>query len=171
MKKMRKRNQSNQSVCDDEEQPGPSSQLTPGQRRKPRKIRFCECCGFCFCLRGLFFRFMCHDCFHFPASPLKKGEKGDIWTWAIFKSQLPVTCGDLEGTLNRDRLARGEREEKRRVNRKTNPSVTLCLFQGRNASCSTNSGSLLAALRSVPERGAQRTGSRASDVRAPPWEN
>ncbi|XP_017272021.1 nuclear body protein SP140-like protein isoform X2 [Kryptolebias marmoratus] len=44
-----------------------------------------------------------------PASPLKKGEKGDIWTWPIYKSQLPVMCGDKEGTLRRDRLAKGEK--------------------------------------------------------------
>lgn len=44
-----------------------------------------------------------------PASPLKKGEKGDIWTWAIFRSQLPVTCGLQLGTLNRDKLAKGQK--------------------------------------------------------------
>uniref|UniRef100_A0A3B3Z9D8 SP110 nuclear body protein, tandem duplicate 1 n=1 Tax=Periophthalmus magnuspinnatus TaxID=409849 RepID=A0A3B3Z9D8_9GOBI len=33
----------------------------------------------------------------------------EIWTWGIFKVQLPVTCGDLEGILNRDRLSRGEK--------------------------------------------------------------
>ncbi|XP_074552596.1 nuclear body protein SP140-like protein isoform X2 [Halichoeres trimaculatus] len=43
------------------------------------------------------------------ASPLKKGEKGDIWTWPIYKSQLPVTCGEKEGMLNRERLAKGEK--------------------------------------------------------------
>uniref|UniRef100_A0A3Q3VKM5 SP110 nuclear body protein, tandem duplicate 1 n=1 Tax=Mola mola TaxID=94237 RepID=A0A3Q3VKM5_MOLML len=45
----------------------------------------------------------------FLASPLKKGEKGDIWTWPIYKVQLPVTCGELEGMLDRERLAKGEK--------------------------------------------------------------
>ncbi|KAK2833721.1 hypothetical protein Q5P01_017610 [Channa striata] len=86
LKTKRKRRRS--GVCDEdedeeeEEQPGPSSQVTPGWRKKPRKISY--------------------------SSPLKKGEKTDIWTWPIYKSQLPVTCGDLEGTLSRSRLAEGE---------------------------------------------------------------
>ncbi|KAK1877406.1 Nuclear body protein SP140-like protein [Dissostichus eleginoides] len=48
------------------------------------------------------------------ASPLKKGEKNDIWNWDLYKSQLPVTCGEKEGILSRQRLANdeeGEREE------------------------------------------------------------
>ncbi|TNN21523.1 hypothetical protein EYF80_068366 [Liparis tanakae] len=36
------------------------------------------------------------------SSPLKKGEKRHI-----YKLQLPVTCGDQKGTLNRNLLARG----------------------------------------------------------------
>lgn len=35
-------------------------------------------------------------------------EKSDIWTWLIFKVQLPVTCGTQQGLLNRDRLAKGQ---------------------------------------------------------------
>ncbi len=46
--------------------------------------------------------------FFFPASPLKKGEKSDIWTWPIYKSQLPVTCGLQDGILCRDKLAKGQ---------------------------------------------------------------
>lgn len=49
-------------------------------------------------------------CYVHTASPLKKGEKGEIWTWAIYKVQLPVTCGDHEGALNRGRLAKGKSE-------------------------------------------------------------
>lgn len=49
---------------------------------------------------------MWHLCF--AASPLKKGEKGEIWTWPIYKNQLPVTCGDKEGALHRERLGKGE---------------------------------------------------------------
>ncbi|XP_037647796.1 nuclear body protein SP140-like isoform X3 [Sebastes umbrosus] len=79
-KKMKLR--SEKSVCDDEEeQAGPSSRSSP--RKKSKKISF--------------------------SSPLKKGEKNDIWTWTMFKHQLPVTCGQKEGSLNRDRLAKGEK--------------------------------------------------------------
>ncbi|XP_026181999.1 nuclear body protein SP140-like protein isoform X2 [Mastacembelus armatus] len=44
-----------------------------------------------------------------PDSPLKKGEKSDIWNWKLFKAQMPVTCGDIEAILSRDRLAKGEK--------------------------------------------------------------
>lgn len=44
-----------------------------------------------------------------PGSPLKKGQRSDIWNWPIYKTQLPVTCGKQEGMLNRDRLAKGQR--------------------------------------------------------------
>ncbi|XP_062294070.1 nuclear body protein SP140-like protein [Scomber scombrus] len=80
----KKRKQRRRSGCDlEEEQPGPSSQLTPSHNKKSKKIIF--------------------------SSPLKKGEKSDIWTWAIYKSQLPVTCGVQKGMLNKDRLAKGEK--------------------------------------------------------------
>ncbi|XP_024127060.1 sp110 nuclear body protein [Oryzias melastigma] len=67
------------SACGDEEQPDASSQMTSRQK-KSKKIAF--------------------------ASP-KKGEK--IWDWPIFKHQLPVTCGEMEGMLIRDKLAKGEK--------------------------------------------------------------
>ncbi|XP_051798091.1 nuclear body protein SP140-like protein isoform X2 [Acanthochromis polyacanthus] len=83
-KKQRRRRRSDdddEDGDDDEEQPGPSSQMS--LRKKTKKISF--------------------------SSPLKKGEKGDIWTWPLYQSQLPVTCGSMEGTLQRDRLAKGEK--------------------------------------------------------------
>ncbi|XP_074511424.1 uncharacterized protein LOC141780193 isoform X1 [Sebastes fasciatus] len=80
--KKKRKLRSEKSVCDDEEeQPGPSSCSSP--RKKSKKISF--------------------------SSPLKKGEKNDIWTWTMFKHQFPVTCGQKEGSLNRDRLAKGEK--------------------------------------------------------------
>ncbi|KAM7386540.1 hypothetical protein PAMA_009241 [Pampus argenteus] len=83
-KKKKKRKQRSRSACDlEEEQPGPSSQLTPSPKKKSKKICF--------------------------SSPVKKGEKSDIWTWAIYKFQLPVSCGAQKGMLNRDRLAKGEK--------------------------------------------------------------
>ncbi|XP_068575028.1 nuclear body protein SP140-like protein isoform X1 [Cebidichthys violaceus] len=78
----KKRKLRSRSVCVDEEEPaGPSAQLTP--RKRSKKICF--------------------------SSPLKKGEENNIWSWPIYKLQLPVTCGHQEGTLNRDRLAKGEK--------------------------------------------------------------
>ncbi|XP_059204937.1 nuclear body protein SP140-like protein isoform X2 [Centropristis striata] len=68
-------------VCGDkEEQAGPSSKMTPV--KKSKKISF--------------------------SSP-RKGENNDIWTWPLYKLQLPVTCGDQKGMLHRGRLAAGEK--------------------------------------------------------------
>ncbi|KAG7460090.1 hypothetical protein MATL_G00217430 [Megalops atlanticus] len=72
-----------QSVEEEEEEAGPSSPCTPKQRKNQLKHSF--------------------------SSPLRKGEKEDIWNWPIYKTQLPVTCGDKKGSLNRDKLARGEK--------------------------------------------------------------
>ncbi|XP_075941294.1 autoimmune regulator-like isoform X1 [Anarhichas minor] len=78
----KKRKLRSRSVCVDEEEPaGPSAQLTP--RKRSKKICF--------------------------SSPLKKGGENNIWSWPMYKFQLPVTCGDQEGTLNRGRLAKGEK--------------------------------------------------------------
>lgn len=41
------------------------------------------------------------------ASPLKKGEKNNIWSWPLFQVQLPVTCGDKDGLLDRKQMAKG----------------------------------------------------------------
>ncbi|XP_036420038.1 nuclear body protein SP140-like protein isoform X2 [Colossoma macropomum] len=78
-KKGTKRKKSAEETEEDE-QPGPSCPSTPNLKKPAKKLMF--------------------------SSP-KKGDKGDIWTWALFKSHLPVTCGDKEGTLYRDKLARG----------------------------------------------------------------
>uniref|UniRef100_A0A3P8WPW1 SP110 nuclear antigen, tandem duplicate 3 n=1 Tax=Cynoglossus semilaevis TaxID=244447 RepID=A0A3P8WPW1_CYNSE len=82
--KKKKKQQENGSTCDkNEQQPGPSSQSTPGQKRRSNRVSF--------------------------SSPLKKGEKKDISSWALFKSQLHVTCGSQSGILSRERLAKGEK--------------------------------------------------------------
>ncbi|CDQ77810.1 unnamed protein product [Oncorhynchus mykiss] len=67
----------------EEEQPSTSTQSNPSQKRKVQSPT---------------------NCF-----PSRKGEKDDIWTWPIYKTQLPVTCGDKEGILIRNKLAKGER--------------------------------------------------------------
>ncbi|XP_073689105.1 uncharacterized protein [Garra rufa] len=43
------------------------------------------------------------------ASPVKKGDKQEIRKWKFYETQLPVTCGNKEGTLYRDKLLRGEK--------------------------------------------------------------
>uniref|UniRef100_A0A665WSF9 SP110 nuclear body protein, tandem duplicate 1 n=1 Tax=Echeneis naucrates TaxID=173247 RepID=A0A665WSF9_ECHNA len=40
---------------------------------------------------------------------MRKGEQNDFWNWPLYKSQLPVTCGNQEGSLTRERLAKGEK--------------------------------------------------------------
>nr|XP_040047560.1 nuclear body protein SP140-like protein isoform X4 [Gasterosteus aculeatus aculeatus] len=85
----KKRKLGSRSVCrnDNEEEPaGPSSQLTP--RKRSKKLCF--------------------------STPRKKGKENNIWSWPFFKLQLPVTCGDRKGTLDRQRLAKvssGDEEE------------------------------------------------------------
>ena len=39
---------------------------------------------------------------------LPKGENVEIGTLDKYRHQLPVTCGDEQGTLYRDKLAKGE---------------------------------------------------------------
>ncbi|KAK3525209.1 hypothetical protein QTP86_023238, partial [Hemibagrus guttatus] len=34
-------------------------------------------------------------------------EKAEIWTWDLYKTTLPVTCGNKKGTLHRSKLSRG----------------------------------------------------------------
>ncbi|XP_062264085.1 uncharacterized protein LOC133970941 [Platichthys flesus] len=81
----KKRKLLTRSMCEDDEeqQPGPSSQLPPCRRKKTEKVCF--------------------------SPPMKKGEKRDIWTWPLYKTQLPVTCGFQGGMLSRERLAKGEK--------------------------------------------------------------
>ncbi|XP_076866337.1 uncharacterized protein LOC143517559 isoform X2 [Brachyhypopomus gauderio] len=66
---------------EEDEQPGPSYPSSPSQKKPLKKPIF--------------------------SSPVKKGEKLDIWTWDFYQTQLPVTCGDKKATLDRNRLAKG----------------------------------------------------------------
>eukprot|EP00063_Salmo_salar_P073308 XP_014048143.1 PREDICTED: nuclear body protein SP140-like isoform X2 [Salmo salar] len=83
--KTRRKNskQKERSESAEEEQPSTSTQSNPSQKRKVQRPTHC-------------LRF-------------RKGEKDDIWTWPIYKTQLPVTCGVKEGILIRNKLAKGER--------------------------------------------------------------
>ncbi|XP_055736524.1 nuclear body protein SP140-like protein [Salvelinus fontinalis] len=83
--KSRRKNskQKERSESAEEEQPSSSTQSNPSQKRKVQRPTN-----------------------YFPS---RKGEKDDIWTRPIYKTQLPVTCGDKEGILIRNKLAKGER--------------------------------------------------------------
>ncbi|XP_059928137.1 uncharacterized protein LOC132472485 isoform X7 [Gadus macrocephalus] len=75
------------SFCDRDEQQGHSSSQASPRKRKPT-----------FGILSLTTR----------GASLPKGENVEIWTWDLYKHLLPVTCGDEEGTLFRDKLAKGE---------------------------------------------------------------
>ncbi|XP_061080881.1 nuclear body protein SP140-like protein isoform X1 [Conger conger] len=79
-KKMREREEEED---EEDEEPGPSTQSTPSKKKKPEK----PCYG----------------------TPIRKGEKELIWEWPIFRTHLPVTCGNKKGSLCRDKLAKGEK--------------------------------------------------------------
>uniref|UniRef100_A0A4W5MHN2 Nuclear body protein SP140-like protein n=1 Tax=Hucho hucho TaxID=62062 RepID=A0A4W5MHN2_9TELE len=79
----KKSKQKERSESAEEEQPSTSTQSNPSQKRESESLT---------------------DCFTF-----RKGEKDDIWNRLIYKTKLPVTCGDKKGILIRNKLAKGER--------------------------------------------------------------
>ncbi|XP_056309409.1 nuclear body protein SP140-like protein [Danio aesculapii] len=81
-KNTRKRNRDGKS-SEDSGDPGPSSASTPTRKKPAKKPSF--------------------------SSPVKKGDNQEIWMFPIYKTQLPVKCGDKEGTLYRDKLPKGEK--------------------------------------------------------------
>ncbi|XP_046871149.1 nuclear body protein SP140-like protein isoform X2 [Hypomesus transpacificus] len=81
--KMGKKKKTTRSVSLDEEKAGPSSLHTPRKRKKVQKPSF--------------------------GTPLTKGQSRDIWTWELYRTQVPVTCGDKEGMLYRAKLAKGKK--------------------------------------------------------------
>ncbi|KAI7803658.1 nuclear body protein SP140-like protein isoform X2 [Triplophysa rosa] len=81
-KKRARKRKTDDGSGEDSDGPGPSSASTPARKKSNKKLSF--------------------------SSPVKKGDAEEIWKWTLFKTQLPVTCGQQEGSLHRDRLARGE---------------------------------------------------------------
>uniref|UniRef100_A0A673FLE6 SP110 nuclear body protein, tandem duplicate 2 n=1 Tax=Sinocyclocheilus rhinocerous TaxID=307959 RepID=A0A673FLE6_9TELE len=84
----RKRSKDDRS-SEDNDDPDPSSASTPSRKKPGKKPSFCEFLNY---------------------SRSKISSKNqEIWKWPIYKTHLPVTCGDKEGTLYRDKMPRGEK--------------------------------------------------------------
>lgn len=107
-RKTRKVEESTSEEEEKEKQRKPLRVEAPVGRRRTRKIQMCE-----FSVTKPHF---CSDCIQHEymcsyacclATPLKKGEEGDIWMWPFFEVQLPVKCGEQEGLLDRNRMAKG----------------------------------------------------------------
>ncbi|XP_018598466.1 nuclear body protein SP140-like protein isoform X2 [Scleropages formosus] len=82
-KEAAKKRKQNGESGDEEEQPSCSSQATPTKKRRLSKPTY--------------------------RPSLTRGEDENFWNWPIYKTQLPVVCGDKTGTLYRDKLAKGEK--------------------------------------------------------------
>ncbi|XP_056122636.1 nuclear body protein SP140-like protein [Rhinichthys klamathensis goyatoka] len=79
-KRTRKKNKDDRN-SEDSDGPGPSSVSTPTKKKKKPSF----------------------------STPVKKGEILEIWKFPLYKTQLPVNCGDKEGTLYREKLPKGEK--------------------------------------------------------------
>ncbi|XP_058625109.1 nuclear body protein SP140-like protein isoform X2 [Onychostoma macrolepis] len=82
-KSYKRKTSKDDSSSEDSDDPDLFSAFTPSQKKPDKKPSF--------------------------SSPVKKGDKQEIWTWPVHETQLPVTCGDKEGTLYRDKLLEGEK--------------------------------------------------------------
>ncbi|KAG1967298.1 nuclear body protein SP140-like protein [Pimephales promelas] len=80
-KHTRKRNKDDRN-SEDSDGPGPSSASTPVKKKKKNNPAF--------------------------STPVKK-DLEEIWNFPLYKTQLPVNCGDKEGTLYREKLRKGEK--------------------------------------------------------------
>ncbi|XP_058625779.1 uncharacterized protein LOC131536730 isoform X3 [Onychostoma macrolepis] len=83
LKSYKRKTSKDDSSSEDSDDPDLFSAFTPSQKKPDKKPSF--------------------------SSPVKKGDKQEIWTWPVHETQLPVTCGDKEGTLYRDKLLEGEK--------------------------------------------------------------
>ncbi|XP_067315888.1 nuclear body protein SP140-like protein isoform X2 [Pseudorasbora parva] len=82
-KKNTKKRKKDDSSSENSSDPDPSTASTPARKKPARKPSF--------------------------SSPVKKGDNAEIWKFPFYKTQLPVKCGDKEGTLYRDKLPKGEK--------------------------------------------------------------
>ncbi|KPP57717.1 hypothetical protein Z043_124534, partial [Scleropages formosus] len=106
-KEAAKKRKQNGESGDEEEQPSCSSQATPTKKRRLSKPTYRETPLSSGCIVGT--DVPTCICYKSTGPSLTRGEDENFWNWPIYKTQLPVVCGDKTGTLYRDKLAKGEK--------------------------------------------------------------